>query len=260
MTSHRTASYPSLHERVVFVSGGASGIGAEFVAQFHAQGAKVAFVDRDGPSGARLAERLGSSRVDGATPPLFVECDITDTAALRRSIDVARGAFGPIAALINNAANDQRRAFDQVTPEFWDHGMAVNLRHQFFAAQAVADDMASLGGGSIINLGSTGWMIKVDGYPAYATAKSAVHGLTRALARELGKRRIRVNALVPGWVMTERQLQSFVTPESERQIDANQCLPGRVLPVDLAAMALFLAADDSRMCTAQNFIVDAGWI
>ena len=255
-----SARYPSLQGRTVFISGGATGIGASFVEQFFAQGAKVGFVDRDAAAGQALAERIAAGRNPQAAPaPLFSACDVTDIAALRAAIARTRDAFGPVGALVNNAANDQRHRVDEVTPEFWDQCMNVNLRHQFFAAQAVVDDMKALGGGSIVNLGSISWMIKGPDYPAYATTKAAVHGLTRSLARDLGKHNIRVNALVPGWVMTERQIKLWVTPESERELDAAQCLPGRLQPEDIAAFALFLAADDARLCTAQSYVVDAGW-
>ncbi|QNM95707.1 SDR family NAD(P)-dependent oxidoreductase [Chitinimonas koreensis] len=255
-----TACYPSLQGRTVFISGGASGIGASFVEQFHAQGAQVGFVDLDADAAAALLARIAAGpHTAGAPVPLFSRCDVTDVEALRAAIEGTREAFGPVAVLVNNAANDRRHRVEEVTPESWDRCLNVNLRHQFFAAQAVVDDMAALGGGSIVNLGSTSWMIKGAGYPAYAATKAAVLGLTRALARDLGPRNIRVNALVPGWVMTERQLKQWITPEAEQAIDANQCLPGRLQPADIAAMALFLAADDSRMCTAQSFIVDAGW-
>jgi NAD(P)-dependent dehydrogenase (short-subunit alcohol dehydrogenase family) len=254
-----SARYPSLHGRSVFISGGATGIGADFVARFHAQGSKVAFVDRDVAAGEALAARLAGGAADGNTTPLFIACDVTDIDALRRAIDTARTAFGPIRVLVNNAANDQRKPIDEVTPAFWDDAVAVNLRHQFFAAQAVVPDMAAAGGGSIINLGSISWMVKGAGYPAYATCKAAIQGLTRSLARDLGRQHIRVNAIVPGWVMTERQLAMWVDAEAERTIDANQCLPGRLQPEHISAMALFLAADDARMCTAQSYVVDAGW-
>lgn len=253
---HTFATYPSLRGRTVFISGGTTGIGTAFVEHFHAQGAKVGFVGRN----RAAADELLAGLPEGPGPkPLFMPCDVTDIEALRAAIAQTRAAFGPIGALVNNAANDQRHAVEAVTPEFWDQCMNVNLRHQFFAAQAVVDDMVGLGGGSIINLGSISWMIKGAGYPAYATCKAAIHGLTRSLAKDLGKRNIRVNALVPGWVMTEKQLKMWVTPESERDIDANQCLPGRLQSEDIATMALFLAADDSKMCTAQSFVVDAGW-
>jgi D-xylose 1-dehydrogenase len=254
------AIYPSLQGRTVFISGGATGIGASFVERFHAQGAKVGFVDRDAESAATLLVKIGNGPDAARAPaPLFTHCDVTDVGALREAVGRTRTAFGPVAALVNNAASDQRHRVEDVTPEFWDHCMAVNLRHHFFAAQAVVGDMTARGGGSIVNLGSTSWMIKGAGYPAYATTKAAILGLTRSLARDLGKRNIRVNALVPGWVMTERQLKTWITPEADAEIDAIQCLPGRLQTEDIAAMALFLAADDSRMCTAQSFIVDAGW-
>ncbi len=257
---NRFATYPSLQGRTVFISGGSTGIGASFVERFHAQGAKVGFVDRDAEAAATLLAKIAAGPAAANAPaPLFTPCDVTDIDALRAAIARTRAAFGPVGALVNNAANDQRHRVEEVTPAFWDQCMNVNLRHQFFAAQAVAGDMAALGGGSIVNLGSISWMIKGAGYPAYATTKAAIHGLTRSLARDLGPRHIRVNALVPGWVMTERQLKHWVTPEAERDIDAHQCLPGRLQPDDIAAMALFLAADDSRLCTAQSFVVDAGW-
>jgi NAD(P)-dependent dehydrogenase (short-subunit alcohol dehydrogenase family) len=250
------ARYPSLEGRAVLITGGATGIGAAFVERFHDQGAKVAFVDRDAPSGERLRDKLGAARPPA---PLFIPCDVTDTGALRAAVAAVRTALGPVSVLVNNAANDQRHQVEAVTPEFWEQCINVNLRHQFFAAQAVVEDMTALGGGSIINLGSISWMIKASGYPVYATSKAAIQGLTRSLARDLGRHKIRVNAIVPGWVMTERQLKLWVDAEAEKQLDASQCLPGRLMPDDIAAMALFLAADDSRMCTAQDFIVDAGW-
>jgi D-xylose 1-dehydrogenase len=251
------ARYPSLEGRVVFISGGTTGIGTSFVEQFHAQGAKVGFIGRNAAAADELLAKIAAA--SKRPPPLFIACDVTDIEALRAAIAQTRAAFGPIGVLVNNAANDQRHTVEEVTPEFWDQCMAVNLRHQFFAAQAVVGDMTQLGAGSIINLGSISWMIKGAGYPAYATTKAAIHGLTRSLAKDLGKRNIRVNTLVPGWVMTDKQLRLWVTPESEKAIDDNQCLPGRLMSDDIAQMALFLAADDSRMCTASDFIVDAGW-
>lgn len=247
--------YPSLAGRSVVISGGASGIGEAFVRGFAAQGAKVAFIDLDGEAGATLAEELRQSGVD----VFFQPCDVTDTAALHACLAEAQRRHGAPRVLLNNAANDVRHDVADVTPEFFDRTVAVNLRHQFFASQAVAPAMAAAGGGCIINLGSTSWMIKGSGYPIYATCKSAVHGLSRSLAREFGPQGIRVNALVPGWVMTPRQLRLWVTPEAEAEIDTAQCLPGRVMADDIAAMALFLASDDARMCTAQSFVVDGGW-
>ncbi|MEJ8855084.1 SDR family oxidoreductase [Variovorax robiniae] len=247
------AIYPSLKGRTVFISGGASGIGADLVSAFAAQGSNVGFVDIDDKSGEALAQKLGTDTV------FYQHCDITDTEALRAAIAAVRARFGLIGALLNNAANDTRHTVADVTPEFFDRTVAVNLKHQYFAAQAVAPDMAQLGGGSIVNFGSVSWMNKNNDLSVYATCKSAAQGLSRTLARDLGKQNIRVNTIVPGWVMTERQLTLWVKPESAAIIDAAQCLPGRVMGSDIAAMALFLAADDSRMCSAQNFIVDAGW-
>ncbi|MBK7791566.1 MAG: SDR family oxidoreductase [Betaproteobacteria bacterium] len=250
------AQYPSLADRVVLVTGGASGIGASIVEHFCAQGARVAFLDIDQEAGKALAATLA-----GRAPrdPLFIACDLCDIAALQAGIARARAHFGPIGVLVNNAANDYRHGMETVSVASWDAGIAVNLRHQFFAAQAVAPDMRALHGGSIINLGSISWMIKQGGMPVYTTAKSAIQGLTRSLARDLGPYGIRVNTLVPGWVMTDKQLRMWVDETSSRQIDENQCLPTRLESADIARMALFLAADDSRMCTAQDFIVDGGW-
>ncbi len=250
------ARYPSLADRVVLVTGGASGIGASIVEHFVAQGARVAFLDLDQDRGAALAAALAGR---DAHDPLFVACDLCDIAALQAAIARVRAHFGPIAVLVNNAANDLRHDMDTVSVATWDAGIAVNLRHQFFAAQAVAPDMRALRHGSIVNLGSISWMIKQGGMPVYTTSKAAIQGLTRSLARDLGPYGIRVNTLVPGWVMTDRQLRLWVTEEGNRQLDENQCLPGRLEAADIARMALFLAADDSRMCTAQDFIVDAGW-
>ncbi|PRE75118.1 SDR family NAD(P)-dependent oxidoreductase [Burkholderia multivorans] len=249
------AHYPSLVDRAVLITGGATGIGASFVEHFAQQGARVAFVDLDADAGRALADRLGGAR----HAPLFVPCDLTDIEALRRAIDTIRTQIGAIAVLVNNAANDVRHAIADVTPASFDAGIAVNLRHQFFAAQAVIDDMKRLGGGAIINLGSISWMLKNGGYPVYVMAKAAVQGLTRGLARDLGPFGIRVNSLVPGWVMTDKQRRLWLDDAGRAAIKAGQCLDAELLPADLARMALFLAADDSRMITAQNVIVDGGW-
>lgn len=250
------ASYPSLAGKAVFVTGGGSGIGADIVAAFARQGAKVAFADRDVASSNAL---LASLEGQVAHLPYFISCDLSDIAALRASVLAAGEQCGDFSVLVNNTANDERHDFLQVSPEYFDAKMAINLKVAFFAAQAVVGGMLRLGGGSIINLGSTGWKNKVAGYPVYATSKSAVNGLTRSLAREFGKSNIRVNTLTPGWVMTQRQLDKWVDPEGERQMDENQCLPGRIVGADVASMALFLGAHDSRMMTAQEFVVDAGW-
>jgi D-xylose 1-dehydrogenase len=250
-----SARYPSLVDRVVLITGGATGIGATLVERFAEQGAKVGFIDIDKPAGQDLARRLEAGR----TAPLFVPADLTDIAALKSAIGAVRERFGPIRVLLNNAANDKRHRIEETTPESWDAGVAVNLRHQFFAAQEVVPDMRGAGGGSIVNFGSMSWKAKQGGMPVYTTCKAAVQGLTRGMARDLGTARIRVNTLVPGWVMTEKQLRLWVTDASREDIARNQCIDQPLMPDDIAAMALFLAADDSAMCTAQDFIVDGGW-
>jgi NAD(P)-dependent dehydrogenase (short-subunit alcohol dehydrogenase family) len=256
LTTAEYATYPSLRERPVFVTGGGSGIGAAIVQGFVAQGACVAFVDIDQAASLALCAKLDGT---GAHSPLFLPCDVRDIDALRNAIAQVQSRIGDIAVLVNNAARDDRHRIDEVTVEYWDERVAVNLRHQFFAAQAVMEQMKRRGGGSIVNFGSVSWMIKAGGMPAYTTSKAAVHGMTRSLANDLGPFGIRVNTISPGWVMTERQLDLWVTPDGERDMDRNQCLKIRLQPDDIARMVLFLAADDSRGCTAQNFIVDAGW-
>jgi D-xylose 1-dehydrogenase len=251
------ARYPSLQDRVVFVTGGGSGIGASVVEHFCAQGSRVTFVDLAEAASAALCETIAAR---GHPKPRFIVCDLRDIEALRGAIAETAAADGPIRVLVNNAGNDDRHRLENVTVDYWDDRMAVNLRHQLFAAQAVRPQMRDAGGGSIINFGSVTWMIGDGDCAAYVTAKAAINGLTRALARELGPENIRVNCVVPGWVMTQRQLDLWVTPEGEALIDASQCLKGRLYPPDLARMVLFLAANDSRMCSSQNFIVDAGWV
>ena len=215
----------------------------------------MGYIDIDAAAGQALAASLSKA----ATPPLFVDADITDTAALRSAIDAIRQCFGPIAVLLNNAANDQRHSIESVTPESWDAAIAVNLKHQFFAAQAVAPDMRAAGAGSIVNFGSMSWMIKQGNLPVYATSKAAVQGLTSSLARDLGVHRIRVNTLVPGWVMTDKQIKLWLDDAGRAAIARGQCIDQPLLAEHIAHMALFLAADDSAMCTAQDFIVDGGW-
>lgn len=248
--------YPSLKDQSVLITGGATGIGATLVRQFAAQGAKVGFIDIDVENAralqASVAEELGK-RVH------FVRGDVTDTDELRQSIGEIRAKIGPIRVLLNNAANDQRHLIEDTTPQSWDAGVAVNLKHQFFAAQEVAPDMKGLGGGSIVNFGSVSWMLKQGGMPVYTTCKAAVQGLTRSLARDFGPFHIRVNTLVPGWTMTEKQLRLWVTPESKAELARAQCLPGELMPEHIAKAALFLASDDSEMMTAQDLIVDGGW-
>ena len=246
------ASYPSLRDRAVLVSGGATGIGAAIVEHFVAQGSRVAFLDIDAPAGEALATRLGAAAC-------FLPCDLRDVAALQRAATMAAARLGPITVLVNNAARDDRHAIDAVTPEFWDERMAVNLRHQFFLAQAVAPGMKASGGGSIVNFSSVSWKLALPDMPAYLTAKAAVVGLTRGLARDLGPDRIRVNAVVPGWIMTERQVALWLTPDSERALFEAQCLKEKLYPADVARLVLWLAADDSRLATAQSFVIDGGW-
>jgi NAD(P)-dependent dehydrogenase (short-subunit alcohol dehydrogenase family) len=251
----QTARYPSLADMPVVISGGASGIGEALVRNFAAQGAKVGFVDIQNERGSALAAELTAA----GHAVRFTRCDITDTPAYQAAIAGFATAHGDALALVNNAAHDQRHEWQDVTPEYWDDRMAVNLKHAFFAIQAVAPGMIKAGRGSIINTGSISWMIMSPKIPVYETAKAATHGLSRGMAGELGKHGIRVNSLIPGWVMTERQLTHWVDEAAEKQMDATQALAGRVLPDDVARMALFLAADDSAMVSAQQFIVDGGW-
>ena len=250
------AVYPDLEGKTVLISGGASGIGEFMVRAFAAQGAKVGFVDRAQSQGERLAALLSSQ---GRTVE-FVHCDITDEIAYKAAIARFEHSLGLISVLVNNAANDVRHTLEEVDSDTFDKLISVNLKHAFFAAKAVVPMMKSAGGGSIINLGSVGWMMASAGYPVYAASKAAAHGMTRALARELGPSQIRVNTLVPGWVMTEKQLAMWVDDDAKALIARSQCLPGSVLPVHIADMALFLASDASAMCSAQNFIVDGGWV
>jgi D-xylose 1-dehydrogenase len=250
------ATYPSLRGRTAFVSGGASGLGAEFVTQLAAQGARVAFVDIDVGRGTALEREL----VNGGAEALFLECDVREVAVLQGAIARSAEELGPIRVLVNNAANDHRDKVAEMDQPLWDDRIAVNVRHHFFAAQAVAEMMRDAGGGSIINLGSISAHIDLMDLPGYITAKAGVEGLTRTLAREYGPWHIRVNCIIPGWIMTEKQLTQWVTPEAEESIVRNQCLPDKVYPDDVARLLLWLAADDSRACTAQRWIVDGGWM
>jgi NAD(P)-dependent dehydrogenase (short-subunit alcohol dehydrogenase family) len=249
------AVYPSLRGRTVFVTGGASGIGASEVMHFAEQGAKVAFVDINDDAAAALKE---SVREAGHPEPFYQHCDLRNIESLRLAIQTAGAELGHITVLVNNAANDQRHNWADVTVEFWDERMATNLRHQFFAIQAVVPMMRAAGGGSIINFGSISWHTNHGDMPAYTTAKAAVEGLTKGMARDLGPDKIRVNTIIPGWVMTQRQLDLWLTPEAEVNLLQAQCLKEKVYPPDLARMVLWLASDDSRLCTAQMWVVDGG--
>lgn len=252
----QSAVYPSLAGRTVFITGGGSGIGASLTRAFARQKANVAFVDIARDASRRLVDDIHQSL---GVEPLFLPCDLRDIDALKASIEATRERLGNIAVLLNNAANDDRHRVEEVTPAQWDERVAVNLRPMFFAAQAVAPQMRALGGGSIINFGSICWRIGTSDLPIYSAAKAAAHGLSRSLARDLGVQGIRVNTLSPGCVMTDRQLRLWVTPEKQEVILANQYLKRLIQPEHIAQFALFLAADDSAMCTAQEIIVDAGW-
>ena len=242
--------YPSLKGRTVVITGGASGIGASFVRAFAANEARVAFLDLQEEAGAALTAESGA---------MFLPCDLTEIDALRDALDKVRAALGPAAVLVNNAANDQRYEFAAITPAEFDRTVAINFRHIFFAAQAVVPQMREHGGGSIINMSSVSWMRGIPLLEAYAAMKAAIVGFTSVLARTVGADRIRVNAIAPGTVFTERQRQLWFTDESAvAKAVAEQCLPDMIMPDDIANLALFLAADDSRMITKQCFSVNAG--
>ncbi|RYC33999.1 SDR family oxidoreductase [Lichenibacterium minor] len=247
------ATYPSLKGATVYVTGGAAGIGEYLVRAFAEQGSKVGFVDIDAARGAALAAEVG-----GAVR--FAACDLRNIDALKAAFATLKAEVGPAGVLVNNAARDDRHGWEAVTPDYYDERIATNLRHMFFATQAVAPDMVAAGRGSIVNMGSNSWWEAGGGMPVYTTAKAAVHGMTRSFARDLGPHRIRVNTVVPGWVMTERQKQLWVTPEKLDAQLKRQCLPDPIDPVYLARMVLFLASDDSAMCTANNFMVEGGSI
>ena len=250
------ATYPSLRSAVVLVTGGASGIGEAIVRAFAAQGARTGFVDLDEGRGRALADELGGQGAEVRFEP----CDLRDVDQLRRAFAALGAALGPATVLVNNAARDDRHGWEEVTPEYYDERIATNLRHMFFAIQAVAPGMVAAGKGSIINMGSNSWWQAAGGMPVYTTAKAAVHGMTRSFARDLGPHRIRVNTVVPGWVMTERQKALWATPEKLERHRARQCLPDLIEPVYVARMVLFLASDDAAMCTANNYMVEAGSI
>ena len=251
------ARYPSLENRVVFITGGASGIGASLVLHFCDQGSRVAFVDVRSDLAQALTADIAAR---GLPPPWYRECDLRDVGALRGAIADAGAALGPIRALINNAGNDDRHTLDSVTPEYFDDRIAVNLRHQLFAAQAVRPQMREAGGGSIVNFNSITWTVADGDCVCYVTAKSAITGLTRALATELGPERIRVNGIAPGWIMTERQISKWLSPAGEAELMTRQCLKRKLYPDDIARVVLFLAADDSSAMTNQSYIVDGGWV
>ena len=252
MTQSTFATYPSLKGKTVFITGGASGIGAELVRSFAAQGARVGFVDLDEANSQVLA--------DTSADIIYELCDLKDIKSLQNALAKLALRIGPATILVNNAANDDRHSWQEVTPTYWDERLQTNLRHQFFAIQAVAPGMIEAGGGSIINMGSNSWHETGGGFPAYATSKAAVHGLTRTMARDLGKHRIRVNTVVPGWIMTDRQKQLWATPETLEKQRQRQCLPDLIEPIYVARMVVFLASDDASMCSANNYMVEGGSI
>ncbi|MFY7958450.1 MAG: SDR family NAD(P)-dependent oxidoreductase [Elsteraceae bacterium] len=250
------AVYSDLKGKVVMVTGGASGIGASIVRRFAQQDAKVVFLDIDQTAGADLARDLTA---EGASVH-FYPVDLRDIAALQARVAESRAAHGSVQILINNAAHDERHSTETLTSEQWDERLAVNLKHQFFAAQAVLPDMKAAGAGVIINYGSTSWMIGSGGMAAYTAAKSAVLGLTRSLARDYGPYNIRVNAIAPGWIMTQRQIDKWLTPEGEEELLRRQCLKRKLVPDELAAFTVFLASEEASACTAQHYVVDGGWV
>jgi NAD(P)-dependent dehydrogenase (short-subunit alcohol dehydrogenase family) len=250
------ATYPSLQDRVVVVTGGANGIGEAIVDAFARQGAKVCFFDIQDEPAARLIARLGSS----ATVPSYYSCDLTDIEALQSAVRSIVDRFGRVDVLVNNAGNDIRHKTSDVTPQFWDHTMAVNLKHQFFMAQAVIPIMQQAQSGSIINMSSIGWVIPSTNQSVYVTAKAAIVGMSRTLAHEVGNSNIRVNSIMPGAVLTERQKRLWLTEEYTAEVLANQALKRMVLPEEVARLVLFLAADDSSAITSQSYVIDAGWV
>jgi D-xylose 1-dehydrogenase len=246
------AVYPSLAGKTVVITGGGSGIGEVMVEGFVRQKSKVFFLDVAESESNALVTRLA----DGAK---FIRCDVTDVKALQRALTDIEAKAGPVAALVNNAANDDRHKIEDVTPDYWENRIAVNLRHLFFAAQSVTPGMKKAGGGTITNLGSVSWHLSLPDLSIYETAKAGIEGMTRALARELGEFNIRVNCVVPGAIRTPRQMKLWHTPEEEAKILAQQCLKQRVDPVHVTAMVLFLASADGAMCTAHNYWVDGGY-
>lgn len=256
-TTTQSARYPSLDGRVVLITGGATGIGESMVQHFARQGSRVAFFDILEDPAERLLEDLA---IEGCPRPHYTHCDLTDVVALKHSVGKVLAEFGTVDVLVNNAANDQRHRTEDVTTEYWDNCMAINLRPQFFMLQAVTPAMRAAGRGSIINMSSISWMVPSTGLPAYTTAKAAVVGLTRTMAHELGPEGIRVNCVLPGGIATERQKQLWYTPEYVANMLARQALKRMLNPDDVARLVLFLAADDSGAITNQSYVVDGGWM
>lgn len=251
------AIYPSLKDKVVFITGGGSGIGATLVEHFCEQEARVHFVDIAEEPSRQLVEAIAGR---GLPAPRFLHADLRDIETLQRHIRAAATDSGGLHVMVNNAAHDERHSVESVTVDYWEDRMHVNLRHQFFSAQAALPFMREAGGGSIINMGSSSWHIGQGGMPGYTTAKAGIEGLTRGLARDFGPYGIRVNCVIPGWIITERQRRLWLTPEGEKELMEKQCLKAQLKPEDVSRMVLWLGADDSRMCTSQNYVVDGGWI
>lgn len=255
--TNQYARYPSLRDRVVLITGGATGIGKSVVTHFARQGSRVAFLDVQDQPANQLVDSLQS---EGCPKPLYIHCDITDLDALKAAIDQVLATCATIDVLVNNAANDQRHSIEEVTPEFWEHSLAINLRPHFFTMQAVLPAMRKAGRGSIINMSSIAWMIPNLNMPIYNTTKAAIVGLTRAFAHECGAGNIRVNAVLPGAIATERQRRLWYTPEYLENIRRRQALPHQIEPEEVARLILFLAADDSSAITNQSYVVDAGFV
>ncbi|HUD57006.1 MAG TPA: SDR family oxidoreductase [Terracidiphilus sp.] len=251
------ASYPSLRDRAVLITGGATGIGESLVRHFAHQGSRVAFLDIQDEPARQLIDSLTA---EGGAAPLYIPCDLTDISALQAAVRQVLCSFGTVDVLVNNAANDQRHSIDEVTPEFWNKSIAVNLRPQFFTIQSVLPAMRAVQRGSIINMSSISWMIPSTGVPLYVAAKAAIVGLTRTMAHELGPFNIRVNAVLPGAIVTERQRRLWYTPEYKAEIMASQALKRDILPEDVARLVLFLAAEDSSAITNQSYVIDGGWV
>lgn len=248
------AVYPSLKNKVVLVTGGASGIGESITRAMIKQGAKVGFLDFDEEAATKLLNELGTDNISSQI------CDLRDIDQLKNSVQEVSKTLGAIDVLVNNAARDDRHSLESITSEYFDERIATNLKHQLFAAQAVVSDMEKKGGGVIINMGSTSWMIGQGGMPCYTTAKSAIQGLTRGLARDLGSKNIRVNCVVPGWIMTQRQMDMWLTPESEKELMERQCIKRKLIPEDIANFVLFMASNEASACSNQTYIVDGGWL
>ena len=246
--------YPDLKDKTVLITGGGSGIGASFVEAFVRQRCKVAFIDIQEKASRELAGKFAAAEF----PPKFINCDLADINALKQSVTKVENDLGAVRVLVNNAANDQRHEPEDITPEYWEEKLKSNLNHHFFASQAVQPEMAKAGGGAIINMGSCSWHMALEFMPAYTSSKAAIEGLTQSLARAYGKHQIRVNCIIPGQVWTPRQMKDILTPEYEQFMNEKQCIPGRILPEDVARLALFLGSDSGRMCTRRNYFIDAG--